>query len=113
MTRGAVVLCLSLFGMMTVPAGAAPPGEPPLRVFDAGELAVGGYTVVKRLWVDTWRSAWLIPTHDSAPAAMEAIAAEAARLGADGIMNLYCARDSGGWRGRDAHYCYALAIRLK
>jgi hypothetical protein len=38
---------------------------------------------------------------------------EAARLGADGIVNLHCLQDSGGFPGESGHFCYANAIKLK
>lgn len=79
----------------------------PVRVFDAGELAPSRFTVVKRLWTDTWRSSFWIAGHADAGAAITAITTEAAKLGADGIVNLHCLNDSG------SYYCYGLAIKLK
>lgn len=83
----------------------------PVRVFDAGELTLDRYTVVKRLWTGTWRAVFWIPSHDESGAAVAALTSEAARLGADGIVNLHCLNDRGGWGG--GYYCYGLAIKLR
>jgi len=84
----------------------------PMRVFDAGELTPGGYAVVKRLWVDSWRSAFWIGTHGDAGAAIAAVTAEAANAGANAVTNLYCVNDANAWFGA-GYLCYGLAIRLK
>lgn len=83
----------------------------PLRVFDSGELTLSRYTVLKRLWTGSWRASFGVPTHDDAGAAITALTAEAASLGADAVVNLHCLRDSGGWSA--GYHCYGLAIRFK
>jgi len=89
-------------------AGPAPAAETaPVRVFDAGELAPHRYTVLKRLWTDTWRASFWIPRHADAGEAVAAITREAASLGSDGVVNLHCLSDGGGY------FCYGLAIKLK
>lgn len=101
------------FCVLAALAEATPAAETPapVRLFDAGELTLVSYTVVKRLWVDTWRSAFWISTHDNAGAAIAALTAEAASLGASGVTNLYCIEDTGGWGG--GYFCYGLAIKLR
>lgn len=83
----------------------------PVRVFDAGELTPDRYTVIERLWTGTWRASFWIPTHDDAGSAIAALTSKAESLGADGIVNLHCVNDAGGWGG--GYYCYGLAIKLK
>jgi uncharacterized protein YbjQ (UPF0145 family) len=83
----------------------------PIRVFDAGELTLARYTVLKRLWTGSWRSAFVVPAHDDASAAIAALTTEAASVGADGIVNLHCMNDSGGWPS--GYFCYGLAIKLR
>lgn len=84
----------------------------PIRVFDAGEITPGGYTVVKRLWVGTWRSAFWIGTHHDAAAAIAALTSEAAGVGANAVTNLYCVNDANAWFG-SGYLCYGLAIKLR
>jgi len=95
-------------------AGAAAAAQPaaPIRVFDTGELTLDRYTVVRRVWADTWRSAFWIPGQPDAGAAIAALGAEAARAGADAIVNVHCLNDEGAWFSR-GYYCYGLAIKLR
>ena len=83
----------------------------PIKVFDAGELALVRYTVVKRTWTGTWRSAFWVPTHSDAADAIAALISKAADAGANGVVNLHCLNDTGGWGG--GYFCYGLAIKLK
>lgn len=83
----------------------------PIRVFDATELPPSRYTVIERLWTGTWRSAFWVPGHDDAGAAIAELTNKAASLGANGMVNLHCLNDAGGWGG--GYYCYGLAIKLK
>lgn len=83
----------------------------PVRVFDTGELTLDRYEVIERLWTGTWRASFWVPTHDDASSAIAALTSKAADLGADGVVNLHCVNDRGGWGG--GYYCYGLAIRLK
>ena len=84
----------------------------PLRVFDATQLMPDRYTVIRRLWVESVRSAFWIPTHDDSGAAIAALTAEAASLGADGVTNLVCLNDRRAWLGR-GYFCYGAAIKLR
>jgi hypothetical protein len=94
-------------------AAAAPAAETvaPVRAIEAGELTLAGYTVIARLWTGTWRPAFWIPMHEDSGAAIATLGAEAGRLGADAMTNLYCLQDDRGLRA--GYYCYALAIKLK
>ena len=109
MKKIAAVVCLFL---VTI-AGLATAAEPaaPLRVFDAGELTLNRYTVVKRLWTGALRASFWIPSYDDAGTAISALTSEARSLGADGVVNLHCLNDRGGWSG--GYTCYGLAIKLK
>jgi hypothetical protein len=85
--------------------------NPAVRVYDTGELTLDRYTVVERLWTGTWRASFWLPTHDDPSSAIAALASKAADLGADGVVNLHCVNDSGGFGS--GYYCYGLAIKLK
>jgi len=82
-----------------------------IRIFDTGELSLDRYTVVERLWTGTWRASFWVPTYDDPSSAIAALASKAADLGADGVVNLHCVNDAGGFGS--GYYCYGLAIKLK
>ena len=83
---------------------------PAVRIYDATELALHRYTVIKRLWAGTWRASFWVPSHDDLPAALKALTDKAADLKADGVTNIHCISEAGGKRG---FFCYGLAIKLK
>ena len=82
-----------------------------VNVFDATELTLDRYTVVKRIWTQTWHSAFWVSTHDSRADAVAALTTKAAGEGANGVINLHCLDDSGG--SGSGYFCYGLAIKLK
>ena len=111
------LICSALAGALCAAAVAnamaqEPAQQAPLRVYDATELTPDRYTVIKRLWVESWRSAFGIPAHADSSAAIAALSAEAAKLGADAITNLSCLNDRRGWLDR-GYFCYGLAVKLK
>jgi uncharacterized protein YbjQ (UPF0145 family) len=106
MKKLAAVACLFVLAAASVRAEELPP----VRVFDAAELTLSRYTVVKRLWTGSLRASFWIPEHGDAAAAISAITEEARSLGADGVVNLHCLNDAGGWGA--GYLCYALAIKL-
>ena len=83
----------------------------PIKVFDATQLPFDRYTVVKRIWTQTWRSAFWVSNYDDASDAIAALTSRAADEGANGVINLHCLNDTGGWGG--GYFCYGLAIKLK
>ena len=108
------LLCASCAGA-GLAQGAAPPGASDVRVYAIGELGISGYEVVSRLWSDSWRASFRVPTFPTAAEATAALQAEAARRGADGLINVSCRDQSPGrWLSRDApaYLCYGLAIRV-
>ena len=100
-------------GMVMDIANAA---DAPLKVYSPGELPFARYTVIERLWVQMAESAFYIREHSDSGAAITALVDEATRIGADGVVNLYCLNGAqmtaqlfqqAGW------YCYGNAIKLK
>jgi hypothetical protein len=67
-----------------------------LKIYAPGEISIGRYEVVGRPWVDSWRSAFWLPTFPSQEQAIAALQTEAARRGADGLLNVNCL-DQGRW----------------
>jgi uncharacterized protein YbjQ (UPF0145 family) len=97
---------------MLFSANVAAQGRPAVPVYDSTQVALDRYTVIRRLGVQGWQSGYSIPSHRDATSAAEALLEEAARLGADGLVNLYCVNRSDRLRG-EGHYCYGSAIKLK
>jgi hypothetical protein len=97
--------------VLAMAASAACAQERPIRIFDTGELTLDRYTVIERLWTGTWRASFWVPNHDDPSSAIAALTSKAADLGADGVVNLHCVNDAGGWGG--GYYCYGLAIKFK
>lgn len=102
----------TLASAMCIWAGAALSADaPPVRVFDATQLTLDRYTVIKRIWTQTWRAAFWIPEYDNAVDAIEALKTRAADEGADAVIDLHCLNDKDGWGA--GYFCYGLAIKLK
>jgi hypothetical protein len=85
------------------------------RIYKVGEITLDRYTVIERIWVGSWRSFSIfdVPKRADEEGAVAALRAEAARVGADGIVNLHCLNDPGGFPGTAGYFCYANAITLK
>ncbi|HSQ04002.1 MAG TPA: hypothetical protein VLN59_08205 [Burkholderiales bacterium] len=88
-------------------------GATAVRVYDATQLAMADYSIIKRIWVEYWRSAFDIPARPTADAATQELIAEAAALRADGVVNLTCVPSSSSFMSRTGYRCYGDAIRLK
>jgi len=87
-----------------------------VKIYDLGEISSSRYEVVGRPWVDSWRSAFWVPTFPSQEQAIAALQTEAARRGADGLLNVNCL-DQGRWNWSSntepAFLCYGIAIRVR
>src|SRR6476661_3135814 len=59
-------------------------------IYELGGPNTSQYEVVSRPWVDSWRSAFWVPTYPSEEQAVAALQTEAARRGADALMNVIC-----------------------
>ncbi|MGH8642869.1 MAG: hypothetical protein ACRET6_14235 [Burkholderiales bacterium] len=109
------LLCRLFAAALLATAGAAAmaqekTGTPQVRIYDAAELTLDRYTVVKRIWAGTWRASFWVPSHAELADAIEALRERAVDAGADGVVNLHCLNDP-GWGG--GYFCYGLAIKLK
>jgi hypothetical protein len=93
-------------------AHAPAQARPGVPIYDSTQIALDRYTVVRRIGVQGWKSGYFIDSYPDAKTAAEALLDEAARLGADGLINLYCLNRSDRLSG-DGHYCYGNAIKLK
>ena len=87
---------------------------PEVRIYQS--LNPGRYELVSRLWIDSWRIAFWLPTYPSQEEAIAALQTEAARRGANGLIGVSCI-DQGHpkwWPNTDpAILCYGNAIRVR
>ena len=101
---------LALFAALTSVAVAAPEE---IKIYEPGILTRDRYEIVTRLWVESWRSAFHVPSHADQPAAIAELRAEALRQGANALTNVACLVDDSPLWGSGPHFCYALAIKVK
>ena len=85
----AVAVCV-LSGCASVPQSEINVAATEVKIYAPGKLSVNQYEVVRRIWVDSWRSNFLLPTYPSEADGIASMQAEAARLGADGLINVVC-----------------------
>ena len=87
-----------------------------VKVYRAGQILPGQYEDVRYLWVDSWRTAFWLPSASSEAEGIAFLQAEAARQGANGLINVSCL-DQGHymWSGsrEPTILCYGHAIRVR
>ena len=110
-----VVMCV-LCGCASAPQGdgGGRPGD--VKLYDMGQLPDNRYEVVSRLWVGSWQAALRVPTYPTENEAIASLQTEAARLGADGLVNVSCLDQGRSMKPEDAApavLCYGIAIRVK
>ena len=106
--------CFSLLaGFPASGTCAQPATTDAVPVYDATQVAHSRYTVVKRLGVEDWKSAFRIGAHTDQAAARRALLNEAAALGADAVVNLYCLDKTDGMFNPAGHFCYGNAVKIK
>jgi hypothetical protein len=114
-TLVAVAVCV-LSGCASAPRSGVERQPAEVKVYEPEQLAQGQYELVRYLWVDSWRTAFWLPTASSEAKGIASLQAEAARRGANGLINVSC-RDQGHFiwsRSREpAILCYGNAIRVR
>ncbi len=96
--------------LVTSAASAQSSGVP---IYDATQLAHDRYTIVARLGIEDWASAFRIKGYGDLETAKRAIVNDAARRGADGVINLACFGQTDRIFKPAGYYCYGNAIRIK
>ena len=91
----------------------AAPSPVSLPVYDSTQIAFGSYVVVRRIGIEDWRSAFRIPGFADEASAKNAVLAQAAQVGADGVINLHCMGQTDRIFRPAGYYCYGNAIKLK
>lgn len=105
--------CAAVFAMTAAGALAQTAGRDVIALYDATQIPFDSYTVVKRLGVQGWRSAIGIPAFRDEASARQAALNEAARSGADGVINVHCLSRSDSLFNPAGYFCYGNAIKLK
>jgi uncharacterized protein YbjQ (UPF0145 family) len=103
-------------GCATAPQAEIQGRAAAVRVYEMDPFVGQPYDIVGRLWGDSWRSAYRVPTHPTKDAAIASLQAEAARLNADALVSVSCLDQHGStWSASNdsAFFCYGVAVRLR
>jgi uncharacterized protein YbjQ (UPF0145 family) len=84
-------LCaMSLLSACATQAPTAPVNPDQVSIHESVKSAPVRYQAIKRLWVDSWRSAFFVPTYRSREEAAADFRVQAASLGGNGVINFGC-----------------------
>ena len=84
-----------------------------VKVYTPAQLRQGEYETVKRLWVETWRTPFWVPSYSSREDGIAAMRDKAAGLVANGLINVDCYGDKGLFSfGSESFFCYGKAIKV-
>ena len=87
-----------------------------VQIYDMDPYVGKGYDIVGRVWADSRRAVFWIPTYSTKDQAIASMQAEAARLNADALISVSCVDQRGStWFRKDepAFFCYGVAIQLR
>ncbi len=105
-----------LAGCASAPTQEAQAQAAEIKVYRMTELAGSRVEVVSHLWADSWTSSFWSPTYARQDDAIASLRAEAARLGADALVNVVCL-DQGHpqWSqsAEPAILCYGSAVHVR
>lgn len=111
----AVAICV-FSGCASAPQSGVERQDAEVKFYESAQLVQGQYEVVRHLWVDSWRTAFWLPTDSSEAKGIASLKAEAARMGANGLIDVGC-RDQGHFMWslsrEPAILCYGNAIRVR
>ncbi len=112
----AVAACVLSGCASAPPSGAEVRAASDVRIYESNNLASSRYDVVRRVWVESWRSAFWLPTYPTEAEGIASLQTEAGRAGADGLINVICL-DQGRSKWSSSQepriLCYGNAIRLR
>jgi len=83
-----------------------------VRIYSPAELKQGDFQVVKRIWVESWRTALWVPSYSSREDGIASLKDKAKSLDANGLINVDCYGDRGLFGGSLAYTCYGKAIKV-
>ena len=114
-------ILVAVAGCVLSGCASAPPSGTEVRgadvkIYQSTNLPSSRYDVVRRVWVESWRSAFWLPTYAIEADGIASLQTEAGRVGADGLINVICL-DQGrsNWSSSQEPriLCYGNAIRLR
>lgn len=112
----AVGLC-ALSGCATTPKADVEKRAAEVQVYEMDQTYGNPHEIVRRVWVGSRQAAFSPPTHPTREAAIAALRTEAAELGADGLVNVYCLdQGSSTWwtkSSEPAILCYGVVVKLR
>ena len=71
-------------------APMTPANPEQVSIHESDSSAPLRYRIVKRLWVDSWRSSFFVPSYRSREEAAAEFRLQAASLGGNGVINFGC-----------------------
>jgi len=84
-----------------------------VKIYSPAGLRQGEYQTVARLWVETWRPPFWVPSYSSPKDGIAVLQDKAAGLGANGLINVDCYGDKGLFSfGSESFVCYGKAIKV-
>jgi hypothetical protein len=108
-----VLLALALLSACaSTPPGDAKTGSDDIKIYSPAALKQGDFEVVRRIWVESWRTALWVPSYSSRDDGITALKDKAKSLDANGLTNVDCYGDSGLFGGSLAYTCYGKAIKV-
>jgi uncharacterized protein YbjQ (UPF0145 family) len=111
-TFGGCVLAAAMLALSACSSAPKQAGNASqVQVYRSMQLTPTRYTTVKRIWIDDLRSNFTYPTFDDEQAGIDAMKREAARVGANGIMNVICLDPSSG-KAKGGLLCYGDAVKV-
>ncbi len=111
----AVAVC-ALAGCASGPQRGVERPAADVKVYEPEQLQPGQYEVVRYIWVDSWRTAFWLPSYSSKAEGIASLRAEAGRLGANGLVNVSCqdqGRSMWSWSQKPTILCNGSAIRVR
>lgn len=109
MAAAAAVLAFSGCSYLEPRAMPPQPGAEQVGVYESFPPAERSYVLVKRVWVDTWASALVVPRYASIDAGAADLRNRAVALGGDAVMNFGCYHSDVD--PRSDYYCNGNVIR--
>jgi uncharacterized protein YbjQ (UPF0145 family) len=95
MLRWTVLFLVAGLPACATQAPMAPVTPDQVTIHESVVSAPVRYQVIKRLWVESWLSAFTVPSYRTQEEGMEAFRQHAVSLGGNGVINFGCYRKPG------------------
>jgi len=114
----ATVFLAALFGCAAASAQAqantpvAPADAQGVPVYESITDTPRRFEIIKRLWIESWRSPLVVPGYESREQAVAAFREHAVSLGGNGVVNFGCYRLPGSFGGGTRLACNGTIVRF-